>query len=64
MAVPKKRTSRHRRDLRRHSSAYRMTAAHTVKCNGCGAPSLSHRVCAECGFYGGKQVAEAKSLDA
>lgn len=64
MAVPKKRTSRHRRDLRRHSSAYRMHAAQTVKCSNCGAATLSHRVCGDCGFYSGKQVAAAKSLEA
>jgi len=63
MAVPKKRQTRHRRDLRRHSSAYRIFAAHTVKCTNCGAASLAHRVCGECGHYNGKQILAAKSVE-
>lgn len=63
MAVPKKKVSRSRRDERRYSSAYRLHAVNHVKCTNCGTPSLPHRVCSECGYYNGKQVAAAKSAD-
>jgi large subunit ribosomal protein L32 len=63
MAVPKKRTTRARRDLRRYSSAYRLHAAHTISCKNCNAPVLPHRICGDCGFYNGKQVVAAKSAE-
>ena len=61
MAVPKKKTTRARRDLRRFSSAYRLEAVGTSKCKNCGAPALSHRICGECGHYNGKQVARVEA---
>lgn len=61
MAVPKKKQSRARRDLRRFSSAYRLHPVLSVKCPNCGVPSLSHRVCGDCGHYNGKQVKEARA---
>ena len=64
MAVPKKRQTRSRRDLRRFSSAYRLHPVMTVKCPNCGAPALSHKICGDCGHYNGKQVAAAKSAEA
>jgi len=64
MAVPKKRQTRSRRDLRRFSSAYRLHASNTVKCTHCNAPTLSHRICGECGHYNGKQMVAARSAEA
>ncbi|MCO5142116.1 MAG: 50S ribosomal protein L32 [Oligoflexia bacterium] len=64
MAVPKKKTTRARRDLRRHSSAYRLHAANSILCSNCGVPSLSHRICGECGNYNGKQILANKSAEA
>ena len=64
MAVPKKKTSRSRRDERRYSSAYRLTATQAVKCPNCGVPSLAHRACSDCGHYNGRQVMAAKSIEA
>ena len=64
MAVPKKRQTRSRRDMRRFSSAYRMEAAHSVRCSNCNGPALPHRVCGDCGHYNGKQVLAAKSAEA
>ena len=54
MAHPKRKISKTRRDKRRtHDKA----VAHNVaKCPNCGAPSLHHRVCGECGFYRGKEA--------
>ena len=31
-----------------------------LKCPKCGSPKRPHRVCGECGYYGGKQRVEAK----
>lgn len=64
MAVPKKKTTRARRDLRRYSSAYRLHAVQSVQCKNCNAPILPHRICGECGHYDGKQVVAAKSAEA
>ena len=55
MAVPKKRTSKKRRDMRRSHLALDKTDY--VKCNNCGNPALIHRICPSCGFYKGAQVA-------
>jgi len=53
MAVPKKRTSRSRKNMRR--SHDHVATPNVVFCE-CGEPTLSHRVCASCGTYKGKQV--------
>ncbi|KKQ78551.1 MAG: 50S ribosomal protein L32 [Parcubacteria group bacterium GW2011_GWC2_38_7] len=54
MAVPKKKTSRARRDSRRSHDA--LTASQHSKCPQCQEPKLSHRVCRHCGYYNGKEV--------
>ena len=33
-------------------------------CPNCKAPKVPHRVCLACGFYGGKQVAKARTTEA
>jgi len=58
MGVPKKRTSAQKRDQRR--AHWKITAPNVTNCSNCGEPVLSHRVCAKCGNYGGKQVVEVK----
>ena len=55
MAVPKKRTSRRRRDMRRAHDAIQFSAA-VEGCEACGELKLRHRVCMSCGFYRGVQV--------
>jgi large subunit ribosomal protein L32 len=49
MPVPKKRTSRTRRDKRR--SHDRLTAPTVVSCPQCNEPRLPHRICPHCGYY-------------
>ena len=56
MAVPKRRTSRSRRDKRRSHHALAQPAR--ADCPQCGAPRLPHRVCGSCGFYRDKVVVE------
>ncbi len=55
MAVPKRKTSKARRDKRR-SANIKMTAPNVVKCPQCHEPKMPHRVCKECGYYGDKEV--------
>jgi len=62
-AVPKKKPSDARRH-QRHSDWRRRQAAqapNTVVCDHCQQPKLSHRVCANCGYYQGKQIIEPKT---
>lgn len=58
MAVPKRRTSKSRKRLRRghHTGAGVMPQA----CPHCGEPKLSHRVCSTCGYYRGKRMLEVE----
>lgn len=55
MAVPKRRVSKARRDKRR-SNVWKLDAPTLVRCKQCGAYTVPHKVCAECGYYKGKQV--------
>jgi len=56
MAVPKRRTSKSKRDKRRSHDGL---AAPTVStCPQCNAPKLPHRVCPSCGSYQGRTVIE------
>lgn len=49
MAVPKKKVSKSRRNMRR--SHHAIKAVNTVTCERCGAARLPHCICPECGFY-------------
>lgn len=55
MAVPKRRTTRSKRDMRR-AQHDKVSAPNLVPCANCGEPSLPHRVCASCGHYKGAAV--------
>lgn len=59
MAVPKKKTSRSKRNMRRSHDA--LVAVNTIVCSSCGEPKLRHRVCGACGQYRGKKVIETES---
>jgi len=54
MAVPKRKTSRSRRDMRRAHDALRPPARSI--CPRCREPKLPHRVCPNCGTYRGREV--------
>jgi large subunit ribosomal protein L32 len=54
MAVPKKRTSRTRRDKRR--ATHKISAPRLNECPRCHSPRLPHRVCPTCGTYDGREV--------
>lgn len=57
MAVPKRKTSKQRKNKRRASS-YRLNKPTVSTCPNCNEPRLPHRVCRACGYYDGKQVIE------
>ena len=57
MAVPKKRTSKSRKNMRRAHDALKFTAAVHL-CVSCGEPKLLHHVCMACGTYKGRKVLE------
>jgi len=57
VATPKRRHTSSRRDMRR-ANHDKVTPPNVVPCSNCSAPSLPHRVCPACGYYGGKAVAQ------
>jgi large subunit ribosomal protein L32 len=59
MAVPKKKTSKSRRDMRRSHHALQPSAM--VECPNCGELKRPHHVCRACGYYSGREVVVAKS---
>ncbi len=59
MGVPKKRTSRQKRDQRRASN-FKAVAPNVTACPNCGEPVLSHRACPKCGQYKGTKVQQGK----
>ncbi len=59
MAVPKRRTSRWRRNQRRAQAFFaRLKSASIVKCPNCGEFMKPHRACPYCGHYRERQVLE------
>ena len=57
MAVPKRKTSKARRDSRR-SANWKLSIPGIVECPQCHEPKLAHRVCKKCGYSGNAQVIE------
>ncbi|MBC7357802.1 LSU ribosomal protein L32P [Desulfacinum infernum DSM 9756] len=60
MAVPKRRTSKARRDKRR--SHKHLTAPSFSQCPQCHELRLPHRVCPTCGYYNGRPVLEVEEV--
>jgi len=58
MAVPKRRTSKSRKRLRR--THHRAKGIPPQACPRCSEPKLPHRVCGTCGFYRGKKLIEVE----
>jgi large subunit ribosomal protein L32 len=59
MAVPKKKTSKSRRDMRR--SHHALKPASLVECSNCGELKRPHHVCKACGHYDGREVVASKA---
>ncbi|MEZ6194936.1 MAG: 50S ribosomal protein L32 [Planctomycetota bacterium] len=54
MAVPKRRTSKARKRIRR--SHHNISPLAMIRCGNCNQAVLPHRVCGNCGFYRGRNV--------
>jgi large subunit ribosomal protein L32 len=57
MAVPKKKTSKSRRNMRR--SHHALTPKAHNECPNCGELKRPHHICGACGYYDGREVVEA-----
>ena len=57
MAVPKKKKSQSRRDMRR-ANHDKVAAPALSSCSNCGELMIGHRVCPACGYYKGRQIIE------
>jgi large subunit ribosomal protein L32 len=57
MAVPKKKVSKSRRDMRR--SHHALTADARNECANCGELKRPHHVCGHCGHYDSREVVES-----
>lgn len=55
MAVPKRKTSKARRDSRRANN-FKLAQPNLTECPQCHALKPSHTVCKTCGYYDGKLV--------
>lgn len=55
MAVPKRKTSKMKKDSRRAQNM-RTSAASKSTCPNCGSIKLPHRVCPTCNYYNGVKV--------
>lgn len=49
MGVPKKKTSKSRRDMRR--SHHKATSANSIVCSKCGVQTRPHTICQKCDTY-------------
>jgi large subunit ribosomal protein L32 len=63
MAVPKKKSSKSRRNMRRFAAGNKLEVTTLKTCPSCSEPTRPHRVCG-CGFYAGKSVIPAKTARA
>jgi large subunit ribosomal protein L32 len=59
MAVPKRKKSPSRRNMRR--SHHRLVPASPVECPNCGEQRRPHHICAACGHYDGREAVKAKA---
>jgi large subunit ribosomal protein L32 len=59
MAVPKKKTSKSRKNMRRAHDF--LTTQSVSTCPQCKSPKLPHRACPTCGTYKGKEVINLSS---
>ncbi len=58
MPVPKRKTSKARRDQRQSTKFIRPHAI--TACSNCNHPLVPHEVCSQCGFYKGRKIMTTK----
>lgn len=54
MAVPRKKVSRSKRNMRR--AHHSLTAVNLAECSNCGELKRPHHICQACGHYNGREV--------
>ena len=59
MAVPKRRKSKSKRDMRK--AQYKVAPINVSSCPQCGEAKLHHRACPSCGTYKDRTVIEAEA---
>lgn len=59
MAVPKRKTTPSKRNMRRSHDSLKANAVN--ECPNCGEIKRPHHICASCGYYDGREVIEAES---
>ncbi|MCC6219927.1 MAG: 50S ribosomal protein L32 [Deltaproteobacteria bacterium] len=59
MQVPKRKTSKSKRNMRRAHDG--LVPSGYVLCSKCQEPKLRHHICPECGQYRGRQMVELPS---
>ena len=60
MALPKRRKSKSKRDMRR--AHQKLTAPNLSECRQCGEKKLPHTACPSCGEYKGRTVVETEEI--
>ena len=60
MAVPKKKTSKSKKNMRRAHDA--VSAPGISTCPQCQEPKRPHRVCSNCGTYKGKEIVSSDEI--
>ncbi len=60
MAVPKKKVSKSRRNMRRAHDSFKTMSY--VECANCGELKRPHHVCSACGHYDGREVVEVAAI--
>lgn len=58
MAVPKRKSSKARQAKRRAN--WKLSVPNLGECPQCHSLKMPHRVCRDCGYYGGKEVISVK----
>ena len=61
MAVPKRKTSKARRDSRRAN--WKLVIPGMVQCPQCHEYTMPHRACKACGYYKGKEVVKTAAAE-
>ena len=60
MAVPKKKTTKSKRNMRRAHDA--LVGTQVQECANCGELTRPHHICPSCGYYGDREVLETAEV--
>ena len=61
MAVPKRKTSPSKRNMRRSHDS--ISGINSIECPDCGELKLSHHICSSCGYYNKREVVKKIETD-